>query len=87
MRQLGLDIIYAENKKPYNAASVRNHFPEMKPSQLCIVGDRLLTDILLAHKMGAMSILVDPVDVGSESIQIRIMRAIENIYLKIFYRQ
>jgi phosphatidylglycerophosphatase GEP4 len=61
-KQLGLNIIQTTTKKPFNADSVRKHFPLMDPnSELCIVGDRILTDCLLANLLGAVFILVPPV--------------------------
>jgi predicted HAD superfamily phosphohydrolase YqeG len=52
-----------------------------KPEEVCFVGDRLLTDVLLANINGSVSILVDELDPNSESIQIQIMRKLEKRYL------
>lgn len=48
-----------------------------KKSEMCMIGDQLLTDILGANKFGIFSILVDPI--SKEDIKItRINRLIEN---------
>jgi len=72
----GVPIIYSVRRKPFNSKFVQYHFPN---GHICFVGDRILTDCVLANLMGAMSILVKPVDPSSEPLSIRIMRRLENM--------
>lgn len=67
-------------KKPYNFQEIERQLG-VPTHQVCVVGDRLLTDVVLANRMGAVSILVEPIDVGSETPGIRCMRYIESWFL------
>ena len=57
------------NKKPDCLAEVLTHFrdivdeggsSDIKPSSICVVGDRLLTDVVFANRYGMCSVLVKP---------------------------
>ena len=70
-----------KTKKPFNFPEIQNKYlkNEVQPHEVCIIGDRLLTDIVMAHKNGLVGILVKPIDPSSENWGIRIMRFFENI--------
>ncbi|KAJ3290005.1 hypothetical protein HDU79_003620 [Rhizoclosmatium sp. JEL0117] len=54
---LKIHVIRHAEKKPGGAQDLFNHFPSLQPSQIAVVGDRLLTDIVYGNKMGAFTIL------------------------------
>ena len=69
-------------KKPrrkflYQAAEMLN----LPPSQIAVVGDRPLTDILGGHRMGAKTILVDPLNKQIEHRIIQGLRRLERLFI------
>lgn len=60
----GVTVLRHQHRKPSQAcqAEILAHFRKRgvvtKPSQICVVGDRLLTDVVMANMMGARSIWV-----------------------------
>lgn len=49
----------------------------MKPEEICIIGDRLLTDVALANLNGCVSVLCKPIDESMEDFAIKMMRKVE----------
>ncbi|ACI64305.1 predicted protein, partial [Thalassiosira pseudonana CCMP1335] len=50
---LGIEVIRHREKKPGGLEELMDHFPHVdSPSQLCMVGDRLLTDIVFGNLHG-----------------------------------
>ena len=58
----GMQILRMKQKKPYNEEEVKRLTQHFKSNSVIIVGDRLMTDIYLANKLGVNSILVPPVE-------------------------
>ena len=56
--------------------------PELDRSQIAIIGDQLLTDILAGNRANILTILVDPIS-AMESKQVRMKRPIEKLLKKI----
>ena len=54
----------------------------MEPSQVAVVGDRPLTDILGGKRLGAKTILVDPLNKHKENIVIKFLRRIERLCIQ-----
>ncbi|PRT54933.1 Phosphatidylglycerophosphatase GEP4, mitochondrial [Wickerhamiella sorbophila] len=59
---LNVPVIRHEQKKPMCYKTLGDQFVSegYKPSDLCVVGDRLATDILMANLMGAKSCWIRP---------------------------
>lgn len=53
----------------------------MKPSQVVIVGDRPLTDILAGKILGARTILVDSINADHEGVATRFVRWLERRFI------
>ncbi len=69
--ELNIDIpvIRHLEKKPGGLSEVMNHFGTetvSDPSQICIIGDRLLTDIVFGNLYGMLTIHCDPLCSGAE---------------------
>jgi len=47
-----------------------------------VVGDRLMTDIMIANLKGALGVYVEPLEPSHEKINIKIMRLLEDYTLK-----
>lgn len=72
----GVRVIRHLARKPFCDAELQAHFGNL---QVAMVGDRWLTDVYQAHRMGYFSILVDPIDRKQEGLGVRIARFIEEV--------
>jgi phosphatidylglycerophosphatase GEP4 len=84
---LGIAVIRHSEKKPGGLAEVLRHFPHVDdPAQLCMAGDRLLTDIVFGNLHGMLTVHALPLCTGKENARdntpSKIIRAVEN---KIMY--
>lgn len=62
---MGIPVIRHRIKKPGCLKEVIDHFEQsmkrrITPNQICVVGDRLLTDVVFANMYGMTSVLVEP---------------------------
>jgi HAD superfamily phosphatase (TIGR01668 family) len=55
---------------------------EMEPHEVAIVGDQLFTDVLGGNRLGAVTILVDPISALEKKWHRRLMRSVETYMLK-----
>ena len=65
--------------------ALRQH-PELEKSQIVIIGDQLMTDILAGNRAKIMTILVDPIS-SVESKQVKLKRPLEKILKKFWHIQ
>lgn len=63
----GMPVIRHSQKKPECLAEVLKHFEQfedlkhiVRPGTICVIGDRVLTDVLFANSNGMVSVLVRP---------------------------
>lgn len=67
-KEMGINVIRHDEKKPGGLEEVMNHFSNVDdPSQLCMVGDRLLTDIVFGNLYGMLTVHCDPLCSGEEN--------------------
>lgn len=64
---LGIAVIRHDEKKPGGLAEVLNHFSIEDPAALCMVGDRLLTDVVFGNLHGMLTIHTLPLCQGAEN--------------------
>lgn len=55
---------------------------ELEPHEIAIVGDQLFTDVLGGNRLGAVTILVDPISALEKKWHRRLMRSVETYMLK-----
>jgi phosphatidylglycerophosphatase GEP4 len=65
-KNFGIPVIRHKVKKPLCLDEVIAHFTaklnrKVEPKEICMVGDRVLTDIVFANQYGLLSILVGPI--------------------------
>jgi predicted HAD superfamily phosphohydrolase YqeG len=61
-----------------------NHFRDLKQQNIAVIGDRLLTDVVLANQAGLFSILLtEPLTIQGDNISAIIIRFLEKGLLKI----
>ena len=84
--ELGIKVIKHNEKKPGGLEEVLQHFKIDDPAQICMIGDRLLTDIVFGNLHGMMTVHTLPLCEGdenaSDNIPARVIRKVEN---KILY--
>ena len=87
----GIFVIESFSKKPFCEEDVINHFVKNSglnevdirdPKKYVIIGDRLMTDVALAYRMGSLGIYVEPFELSRESANIRQARKFENFIWK-----
>ena len=54
------------------------HFDTEQPHEIAIVGDRVLSDIVMGNSHGFLTILVDPLDKAPENSVVKLVRKFEN---------
>ena len=86
--ELGINVIRHDDKKPGGLDEVLQHFEQSgveDPSQLCMVGDRLLTDIVFGNLFGMLTVHCLPLCTGKENsgdnTVAKIIRTVENKYM------
>ncbi|KAI8617116.1 mitochondrial PGP phosphatase-domain-containing protein [Chytriomyces sp. MP71] len=81
-RALGVKVLRHTEKKPGGARFLLAHFNAFEPAQMAVVGDRLLTDIVYANALGAVSIHTTQIitEQGDNPFA-RILRRVENRFL------
>ena len=79
---LGLNVIRHDEKKPGGLNEVLQHFQLSDPATLCMVGDRLLTDIVFGNLHGMLTVHCMPLCTGVENKRdnwtAKILRPAEN---------
>mmetsp|Transcript_16761 Transcript_16761/g.25328 ORF Transcript_16761/g.25328 Transcript_16761/m.25328 type:complete len:226 (+) Transcript_16761:88-765(+) len=64
---LGIKVIRHDEKKPGGLDEVLNHFEMTDPCRICVVGDRLLTDIVFGNLYGMLSVHTLPLCKGEDN--------------------
>lgn len=64
---MGIAVIRHAEKKPGGLAEVLDHFSMEDPAALCMVGDRLLTDVVFGNLHGMLTIHTLPLCTGEEN--------------------
>ena len=76
-----LDVIYISgSRKPFKSGFKRMALTN-KSSEIAMIGDQLITDVLGGNRMGYYTILIDPIN-NNELLSTRINRVIEKFILK-----
>jgi len=77
----GFQVIGHANKPSPKAMKKLLTKINMKPSEVVIVGDRPLTDILAGKLLGAKTILVDSINAHNEGFATRLVRWLERRFI------
>ena len=89
---LGIAVIRHKEKKPGGLKEVLGHFQLDDAAHCCMVGDRILTDVVFGNLYGLLSVHTLPLCVGEDNkkdnIMAKIMRPLENrlVYRSLFAR-
>jgi phosphatidylglycerophosphatase GEP4 len=79
---LGIAVIRHDEKKPGGLKEVLSHFRMEDPAALCMVGDRLLTDVVFGNLHGMLTVHTLPLcrgaDNSADNIPAKLIRSAEN---------
>jgi phosphatidylglycerophosphatase GEP4 len=79
---MNVNVIRHDEKKPGGLQEVLKHFELEDPAQLCIVGDRLLTDVVFGNLHGMLTVHTMPLCQGPDNIRdnwtAKMIRPVEN---------
>jgi len=82
---VGLPVIRHRQKKPACLEEVLAHFRgvlgSVQPGEICVVGDRLLTDVVFANRYGLVSVLVAPLNALKDHPIATLLRFLERSLL------
>ena len=82
---MGIKVIRHDEKKPGGLNEVLAHFSLQEPQQICIVGDRLLTDIVFGNLYGMLTVHCLPLCKGADNARdntvSKYIRSLENMLL------
>jgi phosphatidylglycerophosphatase GEP4 len=80
--KLGIAVIRHEEKKPGGLDSVLEHFSLTDPATICVVGDRILTDVVFGNLYGLLTVHCLPLCSGPENDRdnwtAKLIRPVEN---------
>ncbi len=77
-----LEIPYIkDSRKPFKRGFKKLKLENIKPKEIAMIGDQVLTDIWGARRMGYYAVLVDPIN-NKEWIGTKLNRILENRFLK-----
>lgn len=94
--KLGLAVIRHQEKKPGGLEEMLEHFGMDDATEICIVGDRILTDIVFGNLYGLLTIHTQPLPLEDPSVDnwtARWIRPVENTVMyggerrKAFWKQ
>ena len=79
---LGIAVIIHDEKKPGGLNEVLQHFKIQDPASLCMVGDRLLTDVVFGNLYGMLTVHTLPLcrgaDNSADNTPAKLLRSVEN---------
>ena len=79
---MDIKVIRHINKKPDVVDDIYLHFGCNNPQMYMIIGDRVLSDIILGNRMGTKTILVEPFNVKHDNFIVKIIRRFESKLIK-----
>ena len=88
--QLGINVIRHSEKKPGGLKEVLDHFKDhgvVDAHELCMVGDRLLTDVVFGNLHGMLTVHCLPLCSGEENIKDnKVASALRKVENKVLYK-
>ena len=78
---IGIDFVFKGNKPLLSGARKCLEKLELSPKELGLIGDQIFTDVLCANRLGALSILLEPIE-NEKFIFFRLKRYFEKIILR-----
>mmetsp|Transcript_35751 Transcript_35751/g.33890 ORF Transcript_35751/g.33890 Transcript_35751/m.33890 type:complete len:242 (-) Transcript_35751:48-773(-) len=85
-KKMNLPVIRHQIKKPSCLKEVLDHFEsvlkrKVSPQETCMIGDRVLTDVVFANQNGMLSVLVAPLSISKDHPIAVLIRWLETLLL------
>ena len=77
-----LPVIRHERKKPAVREDILAHFGTDRAQEIAVIGDRVLSDVVLGNHHGMFTVLVDPLDKSVENFAVKGARKLEDSLLE-----
>eukprot|EP00669_Euglena_mutabilis_P001087 TRINITY_DN11371_c0_g1_i1.p3 TRINITY_DN11371_c0_g1~~TRINITY_DN11371_c0_g1_i1.p3 ORF type:complete len:240 (-),score=75.39 TRINITY_DN11371_c0_g1_i1:36-755(-) len=78
---LGLPVVRHRSKKPAGfpetLAFLQSALPDLQAHELCVIGDRVLTDVVFGNLHGALTVHTQPLSTRGDNLVARILRPVE----------
>jgi phosphatidylglycerophosphatase GEP4 len=83
-KTLNINVLRHVHKKPSVYNDIRQQFKinENNNKNVCVIGDRLLVDVIMGRENNFYTILVKPLTNKGENFVVKLIRKVENIILK-----
>jgi len=76
---LGIPVLRHKEKKPGGLRELLQHFDGLTPKEICIVGDRVLTDVVFGSVNGLLTVhLSRTLDLKRDNVVAKVFRWVEN---------
>ena len=80
----GISVLRHNSKKPNGIESILGWFKGSRPGEIVFIGDRVLTDVLMANEAGLFSVLVSrPLSIQGDNLPAVIVRFVEKKLLQL----
>lgn len=84
---LGVPYVYDAGKPSAKGYEEAMSLCKVGRDETIFFGDQIFTDILGAHNAGIYSVLVKPIDLSTDEIQIRFKRILEKPVIRAYFRE
>ncbi len=84
---MGLSYIYKADKPSIRGYEEAMRLNGAKRDETIFFGDQIFTDIIGARRAGIYSVLVKPIDLSTDEIQIKLKRILEKPVIMAFFRE
>jgi phosphatidylglycerophosphatase GEP4 len=81
-KTLQLKVLKHEYKKPRVSEEILAYYAKhQSSSEICVIGDRLLVDVILGIENNFYTILLDPITLTKDNFMVKAMRTVEKLIL------
>ena len=79
-----INVIRHLKKKPDVWHDIQKHFGDenLDPTKIAVIGDRVLSDIIMGNNLGSFTVLVEPFNTSRENFVVKTVRKFENKLIK-----
>jgi phosphatidylglycerophosphatase GEP4 len=67
----GIQVIRHRYKKPHVRDDILDLKEGMKPEQVCVIGDRILADVVMGNRHGFYTVKTEPFDTSTENVLVK----------------
>ena len=80
--RFGIEVIRHRYKKPHVREDILRQRAGLRPEEVCVIGDRILADIVMGNRHGFLTVKTEPFETATENSLVKLSRAFENRFLR-----